>query len=67
MGIVLEPRGRRTSPIGSSYRATVSEDVTVDTSVYVIVNCKVQSCAVSKSPINSIINTKTLYSHTPYT
>jgi hypothetical protein len=37
MGTVREPRGRETSAVGSRYRATASEDVTVDTSVYVYV------------------------------
>jgi hypothetical protein len=40
-GAVREPRGRGTSAVGSRYQATVSEDVAVDTSMYVIVNCKV--------------------------
>jgi hypothetical protein len=58
--------------IGSRYRATASEDVTVNTSVLcvcvcVIMNCKVLSRAVPKRPINPIINPKPVYSHTPYT
>jgi hypothetical protein len=32
---VREPRGRRKSAIGSRYRTTTTEDVTVDTSVHV--------------------------------
>jgi hypothetical protein len=50
-------RGRGTSTVGSSHRVTPSEDVTVETSacVCVIVNCKAQSRAVPKSPINRII------------
>jgi hypothetical protein len=31
--MVQEPRGRGTSAVGSYYRATASDDVTVDTSV----------------------------------
>jgi hypothetical protein len=31
------------------------------------VNCEVQSRAVSKSPVNPIINPNPVYSHTPYT
>jgi hypothetical protein len=42
-----------------------NEEVTVDT-VYVTVNCNVQSCAVPMSQIISIINPKPLCSHTPY-
>jgi hypothetical protein len=53
------------SAIGSRYRAMDSEDVTMDTSVWVIVNCKVWSCAVSKSPVNPVINPKSVYSHAP--
>jgi hypothetical protein len=49
--------------IGSCYQARASEDVTVDTSVCLIVNCKVWSCAVRKSPINPINNSKPIYSH----
>jgi hypothetical protein len=33
--------GRGTSAAGSRYQATASEDVTVDTTVCVTVNCKV--------------------------
>jgi hypothetical protein len=33
-GIAREPRGREMSAVGSRYRATVSKDVTVDTSAY---------------------------------
>jgi hypothetical protein len=40
-----------------------SEDVTVDTSVCVIVNCKVQSRAVSKCAINPVINPKPICNH----
>jgi hypothetical protein len=44
--MVREPKGRGTFAVGSRYRATASEDVTVNTSVCVcvcvcvIVNCK---------------------------
>jgi hypothetical protein len=37
---VREPRGRETSSVGSRYRATAIKDVTVDTSVCVIVSCE---------------------------
>jgi hypothetical protein len=40
-GILREPRGTGTSAVGSRYRATASEDVTVDTGVCVTVNSKV--------------------------
>jgi hypothetical protein len=40
-GIVREPRGKGTPTIENHYRATASEEVTVDTSVCVIVKCKV--------------------------
>jgi hypothetical protein len=43
--MVREPRGSGTSAIGSCYRAAVSEDVTVDTSVFVCV-CVIVSCKV---------------------
>jgi hypothetical protein len=39
-GTVREPRGRRMFAVGSRSRVTASEDVTEDTSVCVIVNCK---------------------------
>jgi hypothetical protein len=47
-GIFREPRGRGTSVVGSRYRATASDDVTVETSVClcvcvflcVILNCE---------------------------
>jgi hypothetical protein len=45
-GLVLEPKGKRTSSFGSLYRVTASEDVTVDTRARVCVcvrereNCK---------------------------
>jgi hypothetical protein len=35
-GIVQKPRGRGTSAVGSRYRTTATEDVTVDTSVSVL-------------------------------
>jgi hypothetical protein len=65
MGIVREPSGRGTSAVGSRYRETANEDVTMDTSVCVIVTCNVYTFAVSKSPspINPIINPKPVYSH----
>jgi hypothetical protein len=37
VGTVREPRGRGMSAVGSRYRATASEDVTVDTRVGVCV------------------------------
>jgi hypothetical protein len=40
-GPVWKPRGSGTSAVGSLYKTTASEDVTVDTTVFVIVNCKV--------------------------
>jgi hypothetical protein len=40
-GRVREYRGRGMSAFESRYQATVSEDVTVDTSVSAAVNCKV--------------------------
>jgi hypothetical protein len=55
-GDISESRGRGTSAVGSRYRATTSQDVTVDTSVCLTAICTVLSRAVSKSPINSIIN-----------
>jgi hypothetical protein len=56
------PEVKGTSAVRSRYRATASEDVTLDTSVcvcvcvcgWVIVNCKVLSRAVSKRPINKL-------------
>jgi hypothetical protein len=43
-----------------------SEDVTVDTSVCVIVSCKVLSRAVSKCAINKVINPTSICSHIPH-
>jgi hypothetical protein len=61
-----EHRGKGTSAVGSRYRATANEDVSVDTGVcvcvYVMGNYKV-SRAVSKSPINHIMNPNPVYSH----
>jgi hypothetical protein len=51
---------RRWRPLPSNGR----EDVTVDTSMCVIVKCKEQSRAVSKSPINPVISPKPVNSHT---
>jgi hypothetical protein len=63
MGIVREFKGRRMYAVESRYQATASEDVTVNISVCVTVNCKAQSRAVSKSPINSVMNPKQVYNH----
>jgi hypothetical protein len=51
------------SAVGSRYRATASEEMSVDASVCVcvIINCKTWSRAVSKSPINLIINPNPVY------
>jgi hypothetical protein len=54
---------RRWMPLPSNR----SEDVTLDISVCVMVNCKVQSRAVSKSPINPVINANAVYSRSEYT
>jgi hypothetical protein len=43
-----------------------SEYMTVDTSVFVIVKCKVQSHIVSKCAINPISNPNPIYSNIPY-
>jgi hypothetical protein len=57
-GMVREPTGKGTSAVGNRYQATASEDVTVDTSVCVTMNCEV-----SRSPKNVIINSKPVCSH----
>jgi hypothetical protein len=57
MGTIQEPRGRGTPAIGGLHEAMTSEDMGVDTSVTcVITKYKLQSCAVSKIPINPITN-----------
>jgi hypothetical protein len=60
---VREPRGRGTSSVGSRYRATASEDMTVNTSVCVTVNCKLWLPVVLKCAVNSITNPNPVYSH----
>jgi hypothetical protein len=47
--------------VGSCYQAVAIEDVTVDTSLCVIVNSKVGTHAVSKSPINLVTNPNSIY------
>jgi hypothetical protein len=64
-GTVREPRGRGKSAVESRYRATAIEDAYVDISGWVTVNCKMQSRAVSNSPVNPVINPKPVYSHVP--
>jgi hypothetical protein len=69
-GTVREPRGRGTAAVGSRYRATASEDVTVDTSVCVcvcvcVVNCIVTCCM--KESNKSDHESKTRITVTPYT
>jgi hypothetical protein len=59
---VWKPGGRGTSAVERRYQATAVK-THVDTSVRVTVNCKVWSDAVSKSPINPIINPKSIYIH----
>jgi hypothetical protein len=58
-GFQREGNVRRWKPLPSN----VSEDATVDTSVRVTVTLKVQSCAVSKTPTDPIINPNPVYSH----
>jgi hypothetical protein len=41
LAIIREPRRWGTSAVESSYQETAIEDATVDTSVFVIVKCKV--------------------------
>jgi hypothetical protein len=60
---VWEPIGRWLSPVRSCYKATTTDEMTVDTSVCVIVKCKVWARKVSRSPINRVISPKTVYSY----
>jgi hypothetical protein len=60
---VPEPIGRETSAVGCRYQATANDDASVDISVYVTVKYIVYSRAVSKSPVNPIINRNPVYSH----
>jgi hypothetical protein len=63
---VRRPRRRGTSTVGSRYQATAVKTwlwTLVCVCVAVIVKCKVYSRAVSKSPINHVINPKPVYSH----
>jgi hypothetical protein len=55
------------SAVGSRYRATATENLTVDSGVYaLIVNCEVLSRAVSNTILNPITDPNSVYRH-PYT
>jgi hypothetical protein len=59
---VREPKGNETSAVRYRYQATAME-MWLWTLVCLTVSCKVQSRAVSKSPINLVINPKPVHCH----
>jgi hypothetical protein len=59
-----EPGIRGTSTSGRRYQAEQRSNVTDNSRLCVIAICEVLSRAVSKSPINPIINPNPVYSHT---